>query len=178
MLRVVMHWTGGAGVASAHDKQHYHGLTEANGRWVDGVPVEYNEAPLHEDYAAHTRALNTDSIGLAMCGMHDAQENPFDAGRYPLTKVQETEFVKMMAHYAKKYEIPVTRETVLTHAEVQPTLGVWQNGKWDITWLPGMNHAGDPVAVGDIIRMRVRAFMKPDRKPRWPRLSRWLRWRS
>ena len=140
------------------------------------MPVEYNAAPLHADYAAHTRRLNTDSIGLAMCGMHGAREAPFDAGRYPLTKHQETQFVKMVAHYAKKYDIPVTRETILTHAEVQPTLGVEQRGKWDICWLPGMLNVGDPIQVGDILRLRVEAVMKPDRK--WPSISRLFRWRS
>ncbi len=27
----------------------------------------------------------------------------------------------------------------LSHAEVQPTLGIRQNAKWDISWLPGMD---------------------------------------
>ena len=55
-----------------------------------------------------------------------------------------------------RYDIPITPETILTHAEVEPTLGVKQRGKWDITWLPDMDQAGNAVAVGDLLRQKVR----------------------
>lgn len=53
----------------------------------------------------------------------------------------------------------MTRRTVLSHAEVQPTLGIRQRGKWDIAWLPGMAKPGDPVAVGDRLREQVAAAL-------------------
>ncbi|MFN7881706.1 MAG: hypothetical protein ACK5PF_01635, partial [bacterium] len=54
-----------------------------------------------------------------------------------------------------------TRETVLTHAEVEPTLKIKQRGKWDITWLPDMKAPGDPVTVGDNLRAQITAAMAP-----------------
>ena len=50
----------------------------------------------------------------------------------------------------------MTRTRVLSHAEVWPSLGVMQRGKWDITWLPDMATPGDPIEVGDRLRAMVR----------------------
>ena len=49
----------------------------------------------------------------------------------------------------------MTRQTILSHAEVQPTLGVKQRGKWDIAWIPGMAGPDDPVKVGDRLRALI-----------------------
>ena len=77
-----------------------------------------------------------------------------------MTERQLDVFCKMVAEYCLRYDLPVTDETVLSHAEVEPTLRVTQTGKWDITVLPGMTYVGDPVAVGDILRDRVRLELK------------------
>ena len=42
----------------------------------------------------------------------------------------------LVANLALHYKIPVTPQTILTHAEVQPTLGIKQRGKWDVTRIP------------------------------------------
>lgn len=68
--------------------------------------------------------------------------------------------MQLVAALCCRYSIPVTRETVLSHAEVQPTLKVAQKGKWDIAWIPGMAAPGDPVAVGDELRRRIVAAQK------------------
>ena len=99
--------------------------------------------------------------------MSGAKESPFSKGRYPITPVQLDVFVDMVAEYAETYDIPIDRQHVLTHAEVEPTLNVWQRGKWDITWLPGMAKTGDPIEVGDHIRELITAkqrglFEQPD----------------
>ncbi|MDN3712109.1 N-acetylmuramoyl-L-alanine amidase [Paracoccus cavernae] len=91
--------------------------------------------------------------------MGDANERPFRAGRFPITELQLDVLVTLVADLCQKYRIPVTRRTVLSHAEVQTTLGIRQNGKWDISWLPGMDAPGDPVAVGDKLRARILAAM-------------------
>lgn len=62
----------------------------------------------------------------------------------------------MVAEYADTYDIEITRETVLTHAEVPITHGIAQPGKWDITWIPGMSKPGHPVKVGDKLRDMIR----------------------
>ena len=58
------------------------------------------------------------------------------------------------------YGVKVTPETVLTHAEVQPTLGITQRAKWDITWLPGMEKPQDPREVGDILRAKIKKELR------------------
>ena len=49
----------------------------------------------------------------------------------------------VLADLCQRYGIPVTPKTVLSHAEVQGTLGIKQRGKWDISKL-----AFDPLVVG------------------------------
>ena len=68
--------------------------------------------------------------------MLGAREAPFDAGSQRINEAQIEALAQLVANLCRRYGIPVTRATVLTHAEVQPTLGVRQRGKWDITWLP------------------------------------------
>lgn len=56
----------------------------------------------------------------------------------------------------KIYDIPVSPYSTLSHAEIQPTLGITQRAKWDITAIPGMTEVGNPLAVGDMIRDMVK----------------------
>jgi len=166
LKRIIMHWTAGGAWASEIDKQHYHEIVQGDGSRVRGnLLPEANESTAGGHYAAHTRACNTGSIGLAMAGMMGAEERPFKMGA-GLTKPQVDAFCQMVAEYALTYSIPITRRTVLTHAEVQPTLGIWQRGKWDITWLPGMKAPDDPVEVGDALRERILTAQGTMRAPR------------
>ena len=118
-------------------------------------------------YAAHTRRCNTGSIGIALCGMHGARERPFDAGKHPIHSRQIDALAGLAADLCEGYGIPVTPRTVLTHAEVQPTLGIGQRGKWDITWLPGAKGPMGPVNAGNILRGRITSeIQQPARPPR------------
>lgn len=173
MKRIIWHWSAGSHRASVLDREHYHLLIEGDGRVIYGAkPISANAAPLSGVYAAHTRALNTDSIGIAVCAMHGAQQSPFKAGSYPITEAQVRQLVQETARLAKGYNIPVTRQTILSHAEVQPTLGVQQAGKWDIAWLPGRATATDPIGCGDYLRKLVSEQMagtvRPPAKPATP----------
>lgn len=160
MKRIINHWTGGGGRANSTDKKHYHMLTEHDGNIVKGKEeIEDNIVTSDGDYAAHTRNLNTDSIGLAMCGMIDAKEYPFDPGPAPLTEKQFRNHAILNADMCRTYGIPVTRETVLFHAEVEPTLGVKQNGKWDVTRLPWNSSIVGALSVGDHFREIVREVL-------------------
>ncbi len=163
MQRVILHWTAGAGKANASDRQHYHAIIEDDGRIVPGnLPPEANAAIIEgRPYAAHTRNCNTGSVGVALAGMRGATERPFSPGPSPITAAQLDALAAHVAALCKRYRIPVTRETVLSHAEVQPTLGIAQRGQWDIAWLPGMAAPGNPVEVGDRLRALVRAQMEP-----------------
>ena len=160
MQRVVWHWTAGGHTANASDKRHYHFIIEGNGTVVAGNhPPEANAHIANpkdgSTYAAHTRGLNTGSIGIALAAMRGAQERPFSAGPSPITEAQLDALARLTARLCTQYGIPLQRDTVLTHAEVQPTLKIAQRGKWDICWVPGMSDVGDPVAVGDGLRDRV-----------------------
>lgn len=162
MKRIVVHWTAGGHKANAVDREHYHVLIEGDGNVVLGSRgPEANESTKDGDYSAHVRALNTGSIGVALCAMREAKERPFSAGPSPITDAQLDALADVLADLTASYGIPIDRRHVLTHAEVQPTLGVAQRGKWDITWLPGMKGAGDPIQVGDSIRAAARAAAAP-----------------
>lgn len=161
--RIIAHWTAGGNRASALDMKHYHRLVEYDGTIVAGTEkIADNIVTSDGDYAAHTRNLNTGSIGVAMCGMRGAKEHPFDPGPSPLTEKQFNAFCILVADLCRTYSIPVTRETVLTHAEVEPTLGVKQRGKWDITRLPFKPEIVGAIAVGDYLRDRVRQILGND----------------
>ena len=166
MKRIIIHWTAGTKHISDLDRKHYHFIIDATGNVHEGdLRPEANNDCTDGNYAAHTRRCNTGSIGVALAGMHGAQESPFKAGGYPLAKEQFTALNRLCADLCETYSIPVTRRTVLTHAEVQPTLGIKQRGKWDIAWIPGMSGTGDPVMIGDQLRKMIAAAMETQQKP-------------
>jgi hypothetical protein len=156
MKRIIMHWTAGWNEVSDLDREHYHAIVGGDGRVVYGKFRPEDNESTATPYAAHTRALNTGSIGVAMAGMVGATERPFYRGKSPINMTQVKAMAELVAELALTYDIPVTRKTVLTHAEVEPTLGVWQRGKWDITWLPGEDGPMDPIKAGDILRSLVK----------------------
>lgn len=153
MQRIIVHWTAGQHAASAIDREHYHILIEGDGKPVRGKPsIALNEAPVRPGYAAHTLNCNSGSVGVALCGMAGATEAPFDAGRQPITAAQWEVLPSVLADLCRRYGIPVTPATVLTHAEVQATLGIPQRGKWDIARLPFVRSLDSAAKVGDAMR--------------------------
>lgn len=176
MNRIIWHWTGGGGKANASDRKRYAFIIEADGTVVAGVhPPGVNlriDKPRDiSTYYAHTARANSAAIGIALAGMRHAVERPFDSGPDPITEAQLSALVRLTAAQCRKYKIAVTRETVLSHAEVEPTLGIKQSGKWDIMWVPGMARPGDPIAIGDALRARVAAILTPaaPATPTWVR---------
>jgi len=161
MDRVIFHWTAGTYHASTEDLEHYHVVVQGDGIVVRGDhSVDDNEAPLnHDDYAAHTRNCNTGSIGIAVCCMAGAVESPFAAGEYPMTEYQWQMLIQAAAELCQAYGIQVTKETVLSHAEVQGTLGITQSGKWDISRLPFALDLQGAGAVGDLFRSKVKELI-------------------
>lgn len=157
MDRIILHWSAGTHDVSALDRAHYHFTVDGAGNVHPGTHApEDNAGPLKPGrYAAHTLNCNTGSIGVALAAMAGAVERPFAPGAYPITEAQVAALVALVARLCREHRIPVTRRTVLSHAEIQPTLGIQQRGKWDIAWLPGMDRPGDPVEVGDRLRARI-----------------------
>lgn len=161
MAKMVIHWSAGQNKASDIDKEHYHFIVEGDGNVVRGDnSVADNVNTADGKYAAHTRGTNTASIGVAFAGMLGAIENPFNPGKYPITEVQWSSGMDLIAQLAKEYAIPVTDKTILTHAEVQPNLGIAQAGKWDITRLVFAPELKGAKAVGDKMRADIKARMK------------------
>jgi len=160
LKRVIMHWTAGTYSVSGLDRKHYHFIIDGDGNEVRGDRTpEDNISASDGRYAAHTQGANTGAIGVSVAAMHGATQSPFNAGPYPITPKQLDALCGLVSRLCREYGIPITRETVLTHAEVQITLGIMQNGKWDISWLPGMTATDAPVFVGDKIRAMISAKM-------------------
>ena len=161
LRRIIGHWTGGGHRATVLDKQHYHFIIEGDGKLVTGDKTPEDNINVSDGrYAAHTRGCNTGSIGVAMAAMTGAVDDmPLHWGRFPMTAIQIEAFCRVVADLCEKYAIPVTRQTVLTHAEVFPTLGIRQSGKWDIRCLPGDTKLRPAVEVGDVLRRRIEALL-------------------
>lgn len=158
MQRIIVHWTAGGNKASATDRKHYHLLVEGDGKLVRGdPPITANAAPIKAGYAAHTLNCNTGSIGVSLCGMAGAVERPFSPGKSPITMQQWAALPAILAALCRRYSIPVTPGTLLSHAEVQATLGIAQRGKWDIAILPFDPSINTARKVGDQMRAAVKA---------------------
>lgn len=167
MQRVIAHWTAGGHKANATDKKHYHIIVEADGTPVRGnKSIKANEAPtVSGQYAAHTLNSNSGSIGVSMACMAGAVESPFDAGKSPMTREQWDAMIGVIAELCARYGIPVTPQTVLSHAEVQGTLGITQRGKWDFTRLAFDPSVKGAKACGDKMRAEIIAVMTASEPP-------------
>lgn len=151
--RIHWHWTAGGYKANATDMAHYHIVIEGDGKVIR----------CQADMAApraHTLNANTGAIGISMCCMAGAVERPFAWGDAPMTEKQLYGLVVETAKLCRLYDIPVSRWSTLSHAEIQPSLGIAQKQKWDITILPGMEDPKDPITTGDMIRDMVRRELK------------------
>lgn len=161
--RVILHWTAGSHVASSFDRQHYHILVEGSGRVVRGTPsIAANGvgAPASAGQrASHTLNCNTGSIGVSMCAMRDAVERPFNPGPSPMTRVQWEAAARVVAILCRRYNVPVGRQTVLSHAEVQGNLGITQRQKWDVSRLAFDASIVGAAACGDEFRHLASASM-------------------
>lgn len=148
ITRIHWHWTGGGHEPNATDLKAYHCLIDSEGkaRW----PVDPTAS------RSHTLNANSGAIGLSLCAMSQAKERPFAWGKAPITPQQVSALARETARLCRTYDIPLSRWSVLSHAEIQPTLGVIQKQKWDITVLPGMSGPADPITVGDRLREMVR----------------------
>lgn len=159
ITRIIFHWTAGQNKASALDKSHYHILIEGDAKLIKGDPsIALNSEPKAKaGYAAHTLNCNTGSIGVSLCGMAGAIESPFNPGKQPITVMQWNALASVLAQLCKRYGIKVDRKTVLSHAEVQETLGIKQKGKWDIARLPFDSNIKGSILIGDQMRQMVKS---------------------
>jgi hypothetical protein len=135
--RIILHWTGGTYHVGLSDRRSYHYVIDGDGLPHEGVPVHWNMRPTAStlNYAAHTRMMNSFSVGIAFAGMFGAHERgPY--GKWPLTQEQVMAGCYFIGQLCREWELDVTSDTVHTHAEADWRHGVRQNGKWDINVLP------------------------------------------
>ena len=159
MKRIIIHWTAGTGSPNSVDKQHYHYLIDSNGGVHNGVfKPEDNENCSDGKYAAHTGGGNTGSVGVAVCGMCGFVSN-VNTGKYPLTKIQCEAMFKLCAQIAKKYNISVTPQSVMTHYEFGlKNPSTTSKGKIDIVYLPPYPEV-EKSKIGDFIRNKVKWYL-------------------
>jgi hypothetical protein len=171
--RVICHWTGGAYLASALDREHYHVILQDDAARKQGADVKVirglhtaadNDNCVDDDYAAHTKGLNTGSFGLAIACMGqdvDAGKPCRPGGPYgpwPMTRLLMERQAEAAAEVCHAYGLDVTERTVLQHGEVQRVYGKPQSGKWDCLEWPfdrSLSHA----AVGDAFRRKVNWYL-------------------
>lgn len=157
--RIHWHWTAGSYDNAEADAEHYNMLFTVEGKAIKGGAEPEDQARYDWQKGvgvSHTKNANTGAIGLSVAAMGDAEGWPLDWGKYPLTWVGIDAMLKQTAEYCKKFDIPVTKWSTLSHAEVQPTLNIQQNGKWDYRILPDMTKVIDAVECGDILRKRLK----------------------
>lgn len=124
---------------------------------VSANTVCRNDANGKPAYAAHTGGGNTGSIGVSMCGMAGFKSS-IDVGKYPLTKKQCEACFKLCSDLCKKYNIPITNKTVLTHYEFGKQNPLTSSaGKIDIVFLPPFPGISKD-KVGDFIRAKIRWY--------------------
>ncbi len=156
---VVFHWTAGANGLIALERKAYNFLVDTAGNLYDGNATI--AAQVMYDWrkgvgASHTRNMNSGWVGISQDAMAGAkQTNPITWGSHPITWKGIDAMLEKTMEICEEYNVPVSRWTTLSHAEVQPTLGVRQKWKWDYAVLPGDTKSRDPVEVGDVLRKRM-----------------------
>ena len=157
---VVWHWTAGAKGFIEAERAVYNFLASNAGDVIDGnhsIASQVMYDWQNDVGASHTKNMNTGWIGISIDAMAGAQQrNPVVWGSNPMTWAGIDAMLAVTKEVCEEYNVPVSRWTTLSHAEVQPTLGVAQNQKWDMTLLPGDTNAfQDPVDIGDKLRARM-----------------------
>jgi len=156
---IIWHWTAGRNKPSKDDLKHYNDVFDHEGNQYDGAARPEHQA--NYDWrkgigVSHTKSANTGRIGMSVAGMYNANGWPMKWGTHPITWEGIDAMLERTAMYCKKFWIPNSRWSTLSHAEVQQTLGIKQNNKWDYMVLPGDTKPRDAVVVGDILRKRMK----------------------
>lgn len=159
MNRITWHHTGGGYSPSAVDLKAYHRLIDGDGELHQGIHAIEANAPGRKlvagQYAAHTLHLNSGNIGLSLCSMAGANWDAPHASKAFPRPVQIDALIRETAALCRKYGIQPSRQHTLSHAEVEPTLGVKQKQKWDFDYPLREVYRRDPVAIGDELRQEL-----------------------
>lgn len=157
--RITAHHTGGGYTPNAIDLRSYPICIDGDGQPHRGShPWDANAAgkPLVSGrYFAHTRGLNSGNFGIAICAMAGGQwSNPRGSKAFP-RPAQVDALISEMAARCRQFGIVPDRRFTLSHAEVEPTLGVRQAQKWDFDYQIRNTSGRDPIAIFDEIRQEI-----------------------
>lgn len=160
LKRIIIHWTAGRCYPTDFEKKYYHYLIDKDGNITTGVyKPEDNEDCADGNYAAHTGGGNTGSVGVSFCGMYGFVSDSV-CGYYPITRKQFEAGMNLVAQLCKKYNIPVSAKTVLTHYEFgQANPKTSSFGKIDIVYLPPYPWVKKR-DIGSFIRSKVRWYLE------------------
>ena len=160
MKRIILHWTAGGAVPTSYEKNFYHYLVDALGKFHLGrFKPEANLRCVKGMYAAHTGGGNTGSIGVSMCGMAGFSGKN-SIGHFPITKIQFEKTMYLCAKLAEKFDITITPDTVMTHYEFgQKHPKTTSFGKIDIIYIPPYPWIGRD-DVGSFIRSKIRWYQE------------------
>lgn len=163
--RITAHHTGGPYTPTGKDLASYPICIDGDGRSHQGIhPLDANSADRQltaGDYYAHTWKLNSGNFGIAVCCMgKGAWDDPRGSTRFFPHPRQIDALIREAAKWCAELKIPVTGRTVLSHAEVEPVLGVKQKQKWDYDYQIRNTAGRDPVAIFDEIRQEVLERLK------------------
>lgn len=157
--KITLHWTGGRNKPSSHELDCYHFLIDSNGYIYKGkYAPEDNINVSNGKYAQHCGGGNTNNIGIAFCGCYVPNGAPVKNTKFPLTRVQFEAGFQLCAKLCKKYNIPITKQTVFTHYEFglsHPNTS--SAGKIDITYMHPFP-AENKQTCGNFIRSKVKWY--------------------
>lgn len=157
---IIWHWTAGFDMPTEDDLDHYNDVFDKVGNQYDGGARPEHQANYNWRKGigvSHTMNANTGRIGMSVAGMHGAEGWPrLDWGKHPITWAGIDAMLERSNMYGKKFWIPNSPWSMLTHAEVQGTLGIKQKNKWDYMVLPGDTKVRPAREVGDILRARLK----------------------
>ena len=160
LSKIVYHWTASTHQPNATDLEHYHFLVNKDGLIIKGKYTPEDNLNCNDGkYAQHCGGGNTGAIGIGLCGMFGFKDVN-NVGNYPLTAKQMEASFKLGAELCKKYNIPITKDTVFTHYEFglkHPNTS--SRGKIDIIYMPCFSYIKKD-KVGDFIRNKVLWYSK------------------
>ena len=159
IIGIVWHWTASHHEVTADDLAHYNDVHDFEGNSYDGAAPAMHQ--VNYDWrrgigVSHTKNMNSGFIGQSVAAMAGAEGWPsLKWGNSPLTWEGIDAMLARSAEYCEDFNIPVSPWSTLSHAEVEPTLGVKQRNKWDYMVLPGMEKVTSARECGDILRQRM-----------------------
>lgn len=157
--RITAHHTGGGHKPNATDLAAYPICIDGDGQPHQGrLPILANAVGrklVAGQYYPHTRGLNSGNLGIAICAMAGGDwGNPRGSRAFPRL-VQIDALIDEMAKRCREFGITPSRQHTLSHAEVEPTLGVKQKQKWDFDYQIRNTTGRNPITIFDEIRQEV-----------------------